>query len=127
MARNKKQPVEKTLWEKAKWEGFVPIRLSSQEKEEIKASLLTRESIAQFFEDAASAGYKVSVSYSIPEEVFTVALTGSYQRKPNAGLTASVRHVEFDTAVSALWFVTNEDGYAVDWEARFGKEFKDNW
>lgn len=127
MARTKKAAPEVKLWEKAKWTGFVSIRLTSQEKAEIKKTQLSPEDISQFFMDAATAGYKVSLSYSIPEDVYTISLTGQYKAKPNGGLTASIRHREFETAVSALWFVVHEDGYGIDWEERFGEVDHDNW
>lgn len=127
MARKKKVVQEETLWKKAKWEGFVNVRLNSQEKAAVKKTLLTAESISQFFQDAATAGYKVSLSYSIPEDVYTVSLTGQYQNKPNSGLTASIRHREFDTCITALWFAVSEDGYGIDWQERFGEVDHDNW
>jgi len=127
MARKKKQPEVKTLWEKAKWKGFVATRLTDQERAAIKKELLSPEGVSQFFMDAASAGYKVSLSYSIPEDVYTVSLTGQYQDKPNGGLTVSMRHRECDVAVTALWWCVNEDGYAIDWEQRFGKVDVDDW
>jgi len=125
--RNKKDRKEKALWTKAKWKAFVTVRLNSQEKAAIKDMSLESGEFLQFFMDAATAGYKVSLSYSIPEDVYTVSLTGSYQEKPNAGLTASIRHRDFETALAAMIFATSEDGYGIDWEERFGEVDLDDW
>lgn len=127
MPRKSKASQEKQLWTKAKWKGFVPISLNSQEKAAVKEGLLSPEGCWQFVQDMATAGYKVSLSYSIPEDVFTIALTGVYQEKPNAGLTVSQRHKDCDVVASALAFVVVEDGVAVDWEERFGTVADDDW
>lgn len=127
MARKKAAAPATKVWNKAKWVGFVDIGLQEQERRAIKESLLDVDGIAQFFQDAAAGGYKLSVSYSIPEDCYTVSMTGQYQEKANGGLTASIRHREFEVAVTALWFVTHQDGYAVNWEDRFGSASGDDW
>lgn len=127
MARIKKGKPENRLWTKAKWKAFVNIRLNSQEKKAIKEMSVSPEDLLQFFQDAATAGYKVSLSYSPSEDVMTLSLTGQYEQKPNAGLTCSLRHRDFETLIMAMLFVAGEDGYAIDWEERFGSASDDNW
>lgn len=127
MPKALKKPETKKLWEKAKWEGFVSVTLNSQEKKAVKDALLSEDECFQFISDASTDGYKVSLSYSIPEDVYTVALTGSYKERPNAGLTMSMRHRELLTAVSAIAWCYQEAGKDGSWEDRFGKTSQDDW
>ena len=103
------------LWQKAKWEGFVNVKLSKEEKNQIKNNLISEEACFRFFMDAAVSGNKMSVSYSIPEDVYTVSLTGQYVDKPNAGVTMSIRHRELVVAVSALHFLMEQIGTVQEW------------
>jgi len=127
MARKKTESKGKELWAKAKWEGFVSVSLTTQEKAAIKKSLLSEDACFQSLMDAATDGYKVSLSYSIPEDVYTVALTGTYQKKPNAGLTMSMRHKDVVTAITAIDWCLREAGKEGSWEERFGAAPKDDW
>ena len=127
MARKAASKVVSTLWEKAKWTGFESIRLNEQEKKEVKKMQLPAEEVLLNLQDMAAAGYKVSLSYSIPEDVYTLSLTGQYVEKPNAGLTASLRHRDPDTLFKAMIWAVGMDGYGIDWEERFGKVDNDNW
>lgn len=127
MARKKQDTQEKNLWEKAKWQGFVSITLQTAEKKAIKDGLLSEEQCLQLLIDAATDGYKVSLSYSIPEDVFTVALTGVYKDKPNAGLTMSMRHKDVVTAITAVGWCLTEAGKEGSWEERFGSTSHDDW
>jgi len=126
MARKKKAQ-EETLWEKAKWAGFVNVTLNSQEKNAVKDALLSPDECSQFFMDASTAGYKVSLSYSPPEDVHTMALTGTYKGKANAGLTMSLRHRDYETLVSAMAWCLSEAGFDGSWEDRFGNVANDDW
>lgn len=118
---------ESTLWQKAKWAGFVNVRLTEQEKKEIKGNLLKEEDGLEFLMNAATAGYKCSISYSIPEDVYTVSLTGQYQEKPNAGITMSIRHVELMVALTALAWCQSEAGASQEWSERWTVGGLDNW
>jgi hypothetical protein len=127
MARTKKGTQEKKLWTKAKWKGFVSVTLNQQEKKAVKDMNWSAEDALQFLQDAATAGYKVSLSYSIPEDVYTVSLTGQYMEKANPGVTISQRHRNLDIATRAVCWMAQEDGYQVDWESRWGEVGDDNW
>jgi hypothetical protein len=127
MARKKKNTREQKLWAKAKWKGFVSVKLNQQEKKAVKEMQWTVEDALQFLQDVATAGYKVSLSYSIPEDVYTVSLTGQYEQKANGGLTISQRHRDLDVAMRAVYWMAEEDGYQVDWESRWGELDDDNW
>jgi hypothetical protein len=127
MPRKNTRSQKKELWEKAKWEGFVPVRLTKTEKSAVKDDLLDEGAAYQWLMDVASDGYKVSISYSIPEDVYTVSLTGVYERKPNGGLTMSLRHRELIVAVTALRFAATEDGMIFDWDGRWDVGGSDNW
>lgn len=127
MPRRKTKQNEAKMWERAKWTGFVNVRLQSTEKKEITESLLSLDECLQFLQDAATDGYKVSLSYSIPEDVYTIALTGVYVGRPNAGLTMSIRHREFDKAVSALKWCHEFEGPNGDWSDRWGDDRVDDW
>lgn len=127
MASKKSTPKEQNLWQKAKWQGFVNLRLNSQEKDTIKANPMKEEAGLEFLLNAATAGYKCSISYSIPEDIYTVSLTGQYQQKPNAGITMSLRHRELLVVIAALSWILREDGLSADWEERFEMAGNDDW
>ena len=127
MTRKTKEKSEDQLWSKAKWQGFVNVRLASQEKKAIKENLLKEEDGTEFLMNAATAGYKCSISYSIPEDVYTVSLTGVYQEKPNAGITMSMRHRDLIVALTALQFCSTEAGDFREWSDRFSVTGDDDW
>lgn len=127
MAQKPIKKQESKQWNKAKWIGFVNLKLSQQEKEAIKSNLLSAEDGIDFLMNVATAGYKFSTSYSIPEDVYTLSLTGQYQEKPNAGITMSMRHRDFVTALTALNFCAQEDGLLVEWSDRYTIVGDDDW
>lgn len=127
MARKKGSKEEPKQWEKAKWKGFVNIRLKSQEKEAIKKRLLDETESLQVLVDMATDGYKLSLSYSIPEDVYTVSATGQYQDMTNAGMTMTLRHKEYVKAISALAWCHEEAGKNGGWEERFTSGNDDDW
>lgn len=127
MAQKQVKKQEVQLWTKVKWVGFVNVKLNQQEKEAIKANLLSEEDGFAFLMNAATAGYKCSISYSIPEDVFTVSLTGQYREKPNAGITMSMRHRELVVALTALSFCATEEGSSEEWADRYSVVGDDNW
>lgn len=114
-------------WNKAKWKSFVSVRLTRQEKQAVKENLLEEDSGYEFLMNAATAGYKCSISYSIPEDVYTVSLTGLYQEKPNGGLTLSLRHRDLIVAVTAMSWILREDGLSAEWSERFDVRGDDDW
>lgn len=116
-----------TLWARAKWKGFMNLSLNKQEKKEIKDNLIAEETGFEFLMNATTEGYKLSISYSIPEDVYTVSLTGQYRRRPNAGLTLSMRHRDLIVAVSGIAWCVAESGESGDWEERFGEMNQDDW
>lgn len=127
MARKPKAKQEEKLWEKAKWEGFVNLKLTPEEKKAIKDNLLNEEDCFATLQALAEDGYKVSLSYSIPEDVYTAAVTGTYQGRPNAGITMSLRHREIVTAVSGLSWCHQEAGKDGEWTERFGGGSNEDW
>ncbi len=127
MARKPKEKAEVKLWEKAKWEGFVNLKLSTEEKKAIKNSLLKQEDCFATLQALAEDGYKVSLSYSIPEDVYTAAVTGTYQGRPNAGITMSLRHRDIVTAVSGLAWCHEQAGKDGEWSERFGGGSNEDW
>lgn len=127
MANKAKNDSGGVLWEKAKWKGFVNVRLKEQEKRYVKENLLGEETGLEFLMNAATAGLKCSISYSIPEDVFTVSLTGVYSQKPNAGITMSIRHRELIVALTALSFCSQEDGVFAEWSDRYSLIGDDDW
>lgn len=127
MARKKTKSAEEGVLSKAKWGGFVNPRLTSQEKEAVKRKLLGYEDCMQFLLDAANDGYKVSIAYSIPEDVFTVSLTGVYNERPNPGLTMSMRHKEIEVAITALAWCQEQSGRNQGWTERFGGSDVTDW
>jgi len=127
MATKKPQKPASNMWEKAKWQGFVNVRLDESEKKQVKQAILKEEDGLEFLMNAATAGYKCSISYSIPEEVFTVSLTGQYKQKPNGGVTMSIRHVDLMTAITALAWCQTEAGADGEWAERWTMSGGDNW
>ena len=127
MAQKQVKKQEKQLWTKQKWLGFVNVKLTQEEKTAIKDNLLSEEAGYEFLMNAATVGYKCSISYSIPEDVFTVSLTGQYQEKPNAGITMSMRHRDLIVAITALNFCATEDGVSQEWAERYTIVGDDNW
>lgn len=127
MARRKKEPEVKTLWEKAKWKGFVNLRLNQEEKMAIKENTLDESECFAALRDMATDGYKVSLSYSISEDVFTVSATGAYQGRPNAGITMSLRHRDVEVACSGLIWCHEQAGKHGEWSERFGGTDVDDW
>lgn len=118
---------EVKTWNKAKWNGFVNVRMSNEEKQVVKKNLLTEEAGLEYLMNASTAGYKCSISYSIPEDVYTASLTGMYQEKPNAGVTMSMRHRDLIVALSALKWCDDEAGFNGEWSDRFGMAGNDDW
>lgn len=127
VAKKSSQGKENELWSKEKWKGFVNVRMTDQEKSYVKDNLLEEMDGLEFLMNAATDGYKCSISYSIPEDVFTVSLTGQYQQKPNAGITMSIRHRELIVALTALSFCSREDGKSVEWSDRYSLIGNDDW
>lgn len=127
MASKRSQKKEGELWTKATWKGFVNLRLSKEEKAAIKGALLREADGLEFLMNAATAGYKCSISYSIPEDVYTLSLTGQYQQKSNAGITMSLRHREMMIALSGLAWLLREDGLSSEWSDRFTVSGDDDW
>jgi hypothetical protein len=124
--KSAKQPEEK-LWTKAKWQGFVNVSLTAEEKTAVKALLLQEESGFEFLMNVATDGYKCSISYSVPEDVYTVSLTGVYQGRPNAGITMSMRHRDLITALTALAWCHKEAGSLQEWSMRWTLREPDDW
>jgi hypothetical protein len=127
MARKPKQQLEEQSWTRAKWKGFVNLKLSQEEKQAIKEHLLPEANGLDFLMNAATGGYKCSISYSIPEDVFTLSLTGLYREKPNAGITMSLRHREMIVALSGLNWLVREDGLSTEWSEKFTVSGDDDW
>lgn len=127
MARKRSDKPEVKLWEKAKWQGFVNLKLNQQEKDAIKKNLLKEEECLAGLQELAEDGYKVSLSYSIPEDVHTVSATGSYLGRANAGITMSLRHRDFLVAASGLIWCHHEAGKNGEWTERFGGANADDW
>jgi hypothetical protein len=127
MAKQTNNKGEVTLWSKAKWQGFVNVSMTQEEKRAVKAGLMGEGDGFEFLMNAATAGYKCSISYSIAEDVYTVSLTGQYQEKPNAGITMSMRHRELMVALSALRWCHEEAGQSGDWQDRYTLSGTDNW
>lgn len=127
MAVKSKGKGKDKLWTKAKWKGFVNVKLSQEEKKHIKANLLGEVAGYEFLMNVATAGYKCSISYSIPEDVFTASLTGRYQETPNGGITMSVRHRDLITALTALHFCHEEAGKLGEWSDLYTLIGDDDW
>jgi hypothetical protein len=125
MGKSKQKDGE--LWTKAKWQGFVNVRLTKEEKKAIKGRLLLEGTGFEFLMNAATAGYKCSISYSIPEDTYTVSLTGQYHQKPNAGITMSIRHRDLITALTALAWCQEEAGNLAEWSERWTLAEPDDW
>ena len=124
---NAKQKDGKKRWEKAKWKAFVNVNLSQLEKAEVKDNLLAEVTGYEFLMNAATDGYKCSISYSIPEDVYTVSLTGMWKSRPNAGLTMSMRHRDLIVAITGLAWCQASTGIDGSWEERFGSAGDDDW
>lgn len=127
MSRAKAKAKEGKLWNRAKWRGFVNVRLSESEKKHVKGNLLAEENGYEFLMNAATDGYKCSISYSIPEDVYTVSLTGVYQEKANAGITMSMRHRDLIVALTALAFCADLTGKSQEWSDRYSLVGDDDW
>jgi hypothetical protein len=127
MARKKSSKPEEQLWSKAKWQGFVNIALTKEEKKAIKAQLLEEATGFEFLMNVVTDGYKSSISYSVPEDTYTVSLTGLYQGKPNAGITMSMRHKELITALTALSWCHEQAGTFGEWSERWTLREEDDW
>jgi len=127
MARSKKVTKESPQWTKAKWKAFVNVYLAPQEKEFVKKNLVSTEGCMDFLRDMAESGYKVSWSYAPGEGVHTVSLTGQYAQGPNPGLTMSLRHREYEVAITALAWCAQEEGMHSDWAERFTTAGGDDW
>lgn len=127
MARKPKDNKGQELWTKANWQGFVNVGMTMEEKKHVKANLLTEEAGLEFLMNVATDGYKCSMSYSIPEDVYTVSLTGQYQGRPNAGVTMSLRHREMIVCLSALSWCHQEAGVSGEWGERWEMKSSDNW
>lgn len=127
MASRKTNKGNGELWNKQKWIGFVNVRMTQEEKKQVKENLLAEEAGLEFLMNAVTDGYKCSISYSIPEDVYTVSLTGVYQRKPNAGITMSIRHRDLIVALTALSFCYQQDGKSQEWSDRYSLIGDDDW
>jgi len=116
--KNKKEPrAPKTG--KVKWQGFVNIYLTPQDKIAIKAELMQEEEVLHFLDQMACNGYKVSTSYSPSGGFFSVTLYGNHVENPNAGWAMTLRHSDLLTAYTALSFAHEHKSDLGDW---VGKE-----
>lgn len=124
MTSNKKKPESN---DKVKWQGYVNVYLSKEDKNHVKHNLLTDAAAIEFLLEAAENGYKFSCSYSNTGSFHTVTLYGNTAGTPNAGWAMSLRHSDFLTALSALHHVVGQDGWKSDWSERFTTVTDNDW
>lgn len=116
MATKRKPKPGQSGYGKVVFQGFVNVYLNKQEKEKIKANVLTTDGAVEFIQMVCEAGYKLTVSQSADGKTYTATAYGNDFTKPNAGYAMSLRHADFLTALSALFHVLDTHGLATDWQ-----------
>lgn len=118
MARRKTSKTSQEKPNKVKFQGFVRVYLTKQEKAQISEEMLSEDEVLTFFDTMAMAGYKVSVSYSPSGGFFSVTLYGNHQDNPNAGWAMTLRHRDLLKAMSALAFSHDHKSIEGDWTGK---------
>lgn len=127
MAVKKSGKAASTDLKEAKWQGFVNVYLTPEEKKQIKQNPLSAEECLYFLGDMAQAGYKASFTWSIAGEFWSVSLTGKYQGRPNAGITMTLRHSDILIAITALQWCHDEAGKVGEWADRYTTAGGNDW
>lgn len=84
---------------KATWTGFANIDLSAKDKDAIRGGLLDGDRVLEIFHDMLAMGHKVSLNYDPDRDTVSCAVTGAYERCPNAGLTMTSFGADIVTAM----------------------------
>jgi len=127
MSRVKKQEPAARMYTKAKWQGFVNVYLSREEKTAIKDQAWDSADYTDFIKDACEHHYKFSLSFSEAGGFWSASLTGQYKELPNGGVCMSLKHRDFDTAIRALAWCLKEAGYKEDWSERYTTADGNDW
>jgi len=112
---------------KVSFRGFISVQLNAQEKKHVKDNLLTSEQVVDFIGSATFNGYKVSVSWSKEQDTYTATLYGNRWGLSNAGLAMSFRHRDFITAITALYWAMDQNGWETDWYEVYGNPNAVDW
>lgn len=126
MAAKRSKPGEKN-YGKVNFRGFVKVYLKPQEKQEIKANLLDAAGILDFIGRLTDSGYKFSLSRSSDGKTGTATAYCNDFRMANAGLGISMRHGDFQVAITALQWILDQEGLQADWSEVYGVESEDDW
>lgn len=127
MARTKKKDSAPQELTRAKWQGFVNVYLSKQEKDSIKKMEFGPDDAMKLVEEACYAGYKFSCSYSPAGGFWSASMTGQYKELPNGGVCMSLKHSDLFTALAALRFCLDEAGLQQDWGERYTQTEAHDW
>ena len=119
MSRKVKPDERKTsLGGKVKFQGFLNLKLSREEKKAVRQNPVPTDMHSQILADAATSGYKVSFTYSTASDCYIVTLYGNRDKHPDAGWALSARHVDFSTCFDIISWCLDEAGKAgslTDW------------
>lgn len=116
-----------TNGKKAKWQGFINVYLSKEDKKQIKSNLLSDRDIIEFIVRAAELDYKFSVTQSADGKTYTVTLYGMLTTNVNGGYALSARHADLVTAITAVNYIMADGGLEESWEERHGAVGNDDW
>lgn len=112
---------------KVKFQGFVAVSFSKEEKSAIKEWKLNDQQTVEFFVEAAELGYKVSVSFSDKGEFYTVTLYGNSIHNLNKGYAMSIRHKDLLVCVAGFLYLFNDTSMSEDWSDRFDTQGDNDW
>jgi hypothetical protein len=112
---------------KVKFEGFLQLKLTPEEKSYVANNPIKPEFYGQLASDLACEGYKVSLSFSPGQDSYILTAYGNRTNHPDAGWALSIWHRDFGRCFDILAFVVEEKGKAGSLTAWLGKEDDLDW
>ena len=114
MARKKGKTVEDG--NKRKWNGYFNYSLTKADKTAVRELADDSERIRPSLSELVERGYRVSISISDSDGVATVTATGQGEGHANAGYSLSMRHIDYEIALLALWHVIAQKFQWASWQ-----------
>ncbi len=104
--------------DKVKFQGFLNLKLSKEEKSHIANNPLPVHSHGQLIADAAFRGYKISLTWNERQDCYILTAYGSRVGHPDAGYGMSIYHTDFARCFDVLnWCLENleREGSLTEW------------
>ncbi len=112
MSNAKRNKDDKAGEGKVKFQGFLSLNLSPQEKAHIVENATGVETHSQLLADACMLGYKMSLSFSPRQDSYILTAYGNRIGNVDAGWALSIWHKDFTRCFDVLAFCLDEMGKA---------------